>query len=129
MDNKNKIQKYATQYMNIGMCLGISGGLILGNYLYPDNISRGMCYGIPIGMLIGTLIGRAKDKRLSENIMTIKKIEHIQDSTDVVIYVSDKNEKEKKYTINSKKMQEEKFVEGDRVAEETDGLLVSLENK
>lgn len=92
-------------------------------------MSLGMCFGIPIGMCIGMVIGQAKDKRLSENIMIIRKIETVKGSTDVVIYVSDKNEIEKQYRVTEKKVKEQKFVEGDRVAEEIDGSLVSLESK
>ncbi len=130
MENKkNPIQKYMVLYMSLGMCFGVSGGLIFGTIFFPDNMSLGMCFGIPIGMCIGMAIGQAKDKRLSENIMIIKKIETAKDSTDVVIYVIDKNEIEKQYRVTEKKMKEEKFVEGDRVAEEIDGSLVSLESK
>lgn len=130
MENKkNPIQKYMVLYMSLGMCFGVSGGLIFGTIFLPDNMSLGMCFGIPIGMCIGMAIGQAKDKRLSENIMIIKKIEAAKDSTDVVIYVIDKNEIEKQYRVTEKKMKEEKFVEGDRVAEEIDGYLVSLESK
>lgn len=127
--NKNAIEKYMALYMSLGMCFGVSGGLIFGTIFCPDNISLGMCFGIPIGMCIGMAIGQAKDKRLSENIMIVRKIETAKDSTDVVIYVSDKNEIEKQYRITEKKMNEEKFLEGDRVAEEIDGSLVSLESK
>lgn len=78
---------------------------------------------------IGIAIGQAKDKRLSQKIMIIRKMETAKDSKDVVIYVSDKNETEKQYRVTKKKMKEEKFMEGDRVAEEVDGSLVSLESK
>lgn len=128
-NKKNTIEKYMALYMSLGMCFGALGGLTFGNILFPDNMSLGMCFGIPIGMCIGMAIGQAKDKRLSENIMIIRKIESVKDSIDVVIYVSDKNEIEKKYSVTGKKMKEEKFVEGDRVAEEIDGSLVSLESK
>ena len=75
MNNKNGIKKYMTLYMSLGMCFGVSGGLVFGSLLELDFIARGMCYGIPIGMCIGMAIGSAKDKRLSENIMTISRIE------------------------------------------------------
>lgn len=129
MNNKNKVEKYMTLYMSLGMCFGVSGGLIFGTIFYPDNMTLGMCFGLPIGMCIGMAIGQAKDKRLSENIMIIKKMETVKDSSDMVIYVSDKNKMEKQYIITEKKMKEEKFLEGDRVGEETDGSLVSLESK
>ncbi|MEG1310800.1 MAG: hypothetical protein RSD47_02220 [Romboutsia sp.] len=70
-----------------------------------------------LGMCIGIAIGQAKDKRLSENIMIIRKIEPVKDLKDAVIYLSDK------------KMKEDKFVEGDRVSEEIDASLVSLKSK
>lgn len=130
MKNKrNKIEKYMTLYMSLGMCFGVSGGLILGTIFFPNNMSLGICFGLLIGMCIGMAIGQAKDKRLSENIMIISKIETLKDSSDIVIYVSDKNEIEKQYRVAKKNMEEEKFEEGDRVAEEIDGSLVSLESK
>ena len=128
-NEKNTVQKYMTLYMSLGMCFGVSGGLIFGTIFYPNNMSLGMCFGLPIGMCLGMAIGKAKDKRLSENIVIIRKIETINDSSDIVIYVSDKNEIEKQYIVTEKKMKEEKFTEGDRVAEEIDGSLVSLEIK
>ena len=125
MKNKrNKIEKYRTLYMSLGMCFGVSGGLILGNIFFPNNMSLGICFGLLIGMCIGMAIGQAKDKRLSENIMIISKIETLKDSSDIVIYVSDKNEIEKQYRVAKKNMEEEKFEEGDRVAEEIDGSLL-----
>lgn len=131
MDNKGKkkIQKYTTLYMSIGMCFGVSGGLIYGTLLFPDNMSLGMCFGLPIGMCIGMAIGAAKDKRLAENMMEISRIEDVQDASDKFIYAIDKNGAEKEYRVNEKKMKEEKFSVGDRVAEETEGSLVSLESK
>ena len=129
MKNKNKIEKYMTLYMSLGMCFGVSVGLIFGIIFFPDNMTLGIPFGLPIGMCIGMAIGQAKDKRLSENIMMIRKIEIAKDSADIVIYVSDKNEIEKQYIVTEKKMKEEKFAECDRVAEGIDGSLVSLESK
>lgn len=126
---KNTVQKYTTLYMSLGMCFGGSGGLIFGTIFFSDNMTLGMGFGIPIGMCIGMAIGQAKDKRLSENIMIIRKIETVNDSSDIIICVSDKNEIEKQYIVTDKKIKEEKFAEGDRVAEEIDGSLVSLESK
>lgn len=128
-NNKNTVQKYGTLYMSIGMCFGVSGGLILGMIFFPNNMTIGMSFGLPIGMCIGMAIGQAKDKRLSENMMIIRKIENISDSSDILIYVIDKNEIEKQYIVTVKKIKEEKFTEGDRVSEEIDGSLVSLESK
>lgn len=130
MNNKeNKIGKYMTLYMSLGMCFGVSAAIIFSSFFSPDNISIGLCFGIPIGMFIGMGIGRAKDKRLSKNIMIIRKIEVIYKSTDVLVYVTDKNGIEKKYRVTQKKMKEEKLVEGDRVGQEINGSLVSLESK
>ena len=128
-NERNKIEKYMTLYMSLGMCFGISGGLIFGTIFFPDNVGLGTCLGPLTGMCIGMLVGQAKDKRLSKNIMIIRKIEIIKDSSDIGIYVSDKNEIEKQYRVTEKKIKEEKFEEGDRVAEEIDGSLVSLESK
>lgn len=127
MKEKKVIQKYTSLYMSIGMCFGVSGGLIYGTLLFPDNMSLGMCMGIPIGMCIGMAIGAARDKRFAENMMEISRIEAVPDSTDVFLYAIDKNGTEKEYRVTAEKMKEEKFSVGDRVAEETKGSLVSLE--
>jgi len=128
VDSKKKIQKYMTLYMSIGMSFGISIGLIFGMILFPDSMPLGMCFGIPIGMSIGMAIGAAKDKRLSENMMEIVRKEDVSESSDVLIYAVNKNGLEKEYRVSAKKMKAEKFSVGNRVAEETDGSLVSLES-
>lgn len=128
MNKKKKIEKYMTLYMSLGMCFGVSGGLIYGMILFPDNMALGMCFGLPIGMSIGMAIGAAKDKRLSENMMEIDRIEAVSGTSDMLIYAIDKNGVEKEYRVSEKKMKTEKFSVGDRVAEEKDGSLVSLES-
>lgn len=127
--DKKPVNKYMTLYMSIGMCFGVSFGLVFGMIVYPDNMSLGMGFGLPVGMCIGMAIGYAKDKRLSENMMRISRIEAIDDSSDMLVYAVDKNGAEKEYKVTEKKMKEEKFSTGDRVAEETDGFLISLESK
>lgn len=129
MNEKKKIQKYMTLYMSVGMCFGVSCGLVYGMILFPDNMALGICFGIPIGMLLGMAFGAAKDKRLSQNLMEVIRIEDVTDSSDKLIYVRDKNGAEKEYRVTEKKMKEEKFSVEDRAAEETDGSLVSLEMK
>ena len=129
MNKKNSVTKYMTLYMSIGMCMGVSGGLVFGMLVYPDNMFVEMLYGIPVGMCIGMAIGAAKDKRLSDKMMIIARIENLTGSSDVMIYTMDKNGEEKEYKVSRKKTKEEKFAENDRVAEESDGLLVSLESK
>lgn len=126
---KNTVQKYMPLYMSLGMCFGVSGGLILSVIFNPNNLPLGICFGLPIGMSIGIALGTAKDNSLSKNIMIITRIEAIKDSSNILIYVIDKNEIEKQYVVTEKKMKEEKFTEGDRVSEEIDGSLVSLESK
>ncbi len=126
---KKKIEKYTALYMSLGMCFGVTGGLIYGNILFPDNMSLGMSMGLLIGMCIGLAIGVAKDKRLAEKIMEIVRIEVVQTTPDVIIFVKDNSGAEKQYKVSSKKTKQEKFEIGDRVAEETDGSLVSLESK
>ncbi|MGN0365949.1 MAG: hypothetical protein ACI4E5_08450 [Suilimivivens sp.] len=128
-NGKKKIQKYTTLYMSTGMCLGVSGGLLYGRMLFPDNMLLGMSFGIPIGTCIGMAIGAAKDKRLAENMMEISRMEEVKGSPDMLIYAVDKNGAEKEYRVNEKRMKEEKFLVGDRVAEEAEGVLVSLESK
>lgn len=127
VDKKDGIRKYTMLYMSLGMFFGVLGGLIFGRFLNSDSMAMGMCYGIPIGMCIGMIIGSAKDKRLSKNILTISRIETMNDPSNIKIYVIDKNGTEKEYIVTDKKMKAEKFSVGDRIAEETDGSLVSLE--
>jgi uncharacterized membrane protein YbjE (DUF340 family) len=137
MDNKNKtVSKFRALYMSLGLCLGVglgvSGGLLFGSMVFPDNIALGMCMGVcigcAVGMCLGMAVGAEKDKRLSEKMMIIRKIEAVTDSSDSVIYANDKDGAEKQYTVSAKKMKEEKFAEGDRVAEDDNGL-VSLESR
>lgn len=127
MDKKNGLKKYMTLYMSLGMCFGVPGTLIFGSFLNFD-YTTGICYGIPIGMCIGMIIGSAKDKRLSKNLMTISRIETTNAPSNIKICVIDKNGTEKEYIVTDKKMKAEKFSVGDRVAEEADGSLVSLES-
>lgn len=129
MHKNDSIKKYTTLYMSMGICFGVSIGLVFGRTVYSDNMSLGICFGLPLGMCIGAAIGAAKDKRLSENMMRVCKIETLNDSADVIIYVVDKNNMEKEYKVTEKMMKQEKYSVNDRVAEETDGLLVSLEIK
>lgn len=129
MNKKNSVTKYMMLYMSIGMCMGVSGGLVFGMFIYPDNMFVGMLYGIPVGMCFGMAIGAAKDKRLSDKMMIIARIENLTGSSDVMIYAMDKNGEEKEYRVSRQKTKEEKFAVNDRVAEEMDGSLVSLESK
>lgn len=128
---KKKIEKYADLYMSLGMCLGVSGGLIYESILFPDNMSMGMSMemGISIGMCIGLAIGTEKDKRLAEKMMEIIKIESVEATRNTFILVKDHSGAEKQFEVSGKKMKKEKFEIGDRVAEERVGNLVSLESK
>lgn len=128
-NKKKKIEKYTALYMSLGMCFGVSAGLVYGNIIFPDNMSLGMSIGIPIGMSIGLAIGVAKDKRLSEKNMEIIGMDAVQKAPNTMIFVKDNYGIEKQYEISLNRMKEEKFEIGDRVAEETDGSLVSLESK
>ena len=84
---------------------------------------------MPLGIGVGSAIGSAKDKEMSEKMMEISRIEDVPDSADKMIYALDKTGEEKEYRVDEKCFASEKFVVGDRVAEETDGRLVSLETK
>ncbi|MGL5085089.1 MAG: hypothetical protein ACRC68_05130 [Clostridium sp.] len=128
-DENNIVGKYTSLYMSTGMCLGSTGGLMVGTIIFPDNMLLGLSFGSTIGMCIGIIFGYSKDKHLSENSMIIIKIETVKNKADLVIYVSDKNEIEKQYNVTAEEMEEEEFVEGGRVAEEKDGSLVSLESE
>lgn len=124
---KKKVKKYSELYSSIGMCLGLSFGSAFGMILFPDNMSIGMCLGMPIGMCIGMVLGAEKDKQLSENRMIIDRIERIP-GEGILVYVTDKNGKEKEYCVSEKKMKNEKFAVGNRVAEDIKGSLESLES-
>lgn len=130
MDNKNdkKIQKFTSLYMSLGMCFGMSIGMSLGMILF-DNMTIGMSLGMSLGMCLGLVVGSAKDKRLSENVMQITRIEDGETSSDKIIYAVDKDRNEKSYKVSERIMKNAKFTVGDRVAEETNKMLVSLENK
>jgi len=130
MENKNekKIQKFATLYMSCGMMLGISTGMLYGMLLF-DNMAIGMCLGMSMGMCLGLASGSAKDKRLSESMMHITRIEDDETSADKIIYAVDKDGNEKSYKVSERIAKNAKFAVGDRVAEETNKSLVSLENK
>ena len=129
MNEKKKVQKYMTLYMSVGMCFGVSCGLVYGMLLFPDNMALGICVGIPNGVTLVMAVGAAKAKRRSEKMREFIRMEDVPDSSDKLIYVRDKNGAEKEYKVAEKKMKEEKFSVGDRIAEETDGSLVSLEMK
>lgn len=124
-DKKKSVTKYTMLYMSIGMCFGVAFGVAL----MSDNISLGMSIGLPVGMCIGLLIGQMRDRKLSENMLEISRMQPADASTDTIIYAVDENGAEKEYTVTEKKMKEEKFAVGDRVAEESNGVLVSLESK
>ena len=127
MDEK-KVSKYMTLYMSLGMCMGMLLGVNFGLLLF-DNLALGLPIGISTGMCIGIALGAAKDKRLSEHMMKISRIEDVSDSTDKLVYAIDENGEEKEYRMNEKRIISEKFSVGDRVAEEKAGYLVSLESK
>ena len=128
-DKEKKVQKYMTLYMSLGMCFGVSFGLIFGMLLFPDNMALGLCFGMPIVMCICMAMGAAKDKALVANMMKVIRIEDVPESTDKLIYATDKNGEEKEYKITEKQIEEQQFEVGDRVAVNIDGNLVSLENR
>ena len=130
MDNKNdkKIQKFTSLYMSLGMMLGMSTGMLYGMLLF-DNMPLGMTMGMSLGMCLGLVIGNAKDKRLSENMMHITRIQDDETSADKIIFAIDKDGNEKSYKVSERIAKNAKFAVGDRVAEETNKMLVSLENK
>ena len=125
---KKSISKYMTLYMTIGMCSGMLFGVSLGRLVF-DSVALGMSMGLSIGMCFGIALGAAKDKKLSERMMEIVRIEDVPDSTDKLVYTVDKNGAEKEYRIAERRIISEKFAVGDRVAEEKEGYLVTLESK
>ena len=130
MNNKNEkqIKKFATTYMSLGMSCGLSMGMLYGMLLF-DNMALGMCLGMSVGMCIGTAIGSAKDKRLAENMMHVTRIKDDKESDGKIIYTVDKDGNEKSYKVSARIAKNAKFAVGDRVAEETNKSLVSLETK
>ena len=128
MEENKKVTKYLTLYMPLGMCLGMSVGMSLGQ-LVLHNLALGLSIGISLGVGIGAALGAAKDKQMSERMTEIVRIEDVPDSTDKMVYTVDKNGAEKEYRITEKRILSEKFAVGDRVAEEKDGHLMTLESK
>ena len=55
MDKKDKGNQ--TQYLPIGMCLGLSIGMAIGAAM--GNISIGMCMGLGIGLCFGSALDNA----------------------------------------------------------------------
>lgn len=128
MEEKKKVAKYMTLYMPLGLCLGMSVGLMLGQTVF-HNLALGLSIGMSLGMGIGVALGATKDKKMSEKMMKISRIEDVPESTDKFVYAIDENGEEKEYRMNEKRIISEKFSVGDRVAEEKAGYLVSLESK
>lgn len=127
MEEKS-ISKYMTLYMTIGMSCGMLLGVSFGRFVF-DNMALGMTIGMSVGMCFGIALGAAKDKKLSERMMEIVRIEDVPDSTDKLVYTVDKSGAEKEYRIAERRIISEKFAVGDRVAEEKEGYLVTLESK
>lgn len=127
MEEKS-ISKYMTLYMTIGMSCGMLLGVSFGRFIF-DNMALGMTIGMSVGMCFGIALGAAKDKKLSERMMEIVRIEDVPDSTDKLVYAVDKNGVEREYRIAERRIISEKFAVGDRVAEEKEGYLVTLESK
>ena len=65
-------------------------GMSLGQLVF-HNLALGLSIGMSIGMGIGCVLGAAKDKRVSERMMEIVRIEDVPDSTDKLVYAVDKN--------------------------------------
>ena len=127
MEEKS-ISKYMTLYMTIGMSCGMLLGVSFGRFVF-DNMALGMTIGMSVGMCFGIALGAAMDKKLSEQMMEIVRIEDVPDSTDKLVYTVDKSGAEKEYRIAERRIISEKFAVGDRVAEEKEGYLVTLESK
>ena len=122
-----KFQRFANEYMGIGMCIGLSLGVAFGNLFSSGNVGTRMCIGMAIGLCLGEALGQAKDKKLLENAMEISKIEHLAGFSEVFVYAIDKDGNEKEFRVSEKRMKSEKFKAGDKVAEEREGVLISLE--
>ena len=128
MEEKKNVSKYLILYMPLGMCMGMMVGMSLGQLVF-HNLMHGLFVGISLGMGIGVALGAATDKRLSERMMEIVRIEDAPDSTDKLVYAVDKRGVEREYRVAERRIISEKFAVGDRVAEENAGYLVTLESK
>ena len=128
MEEKKNVLKYLTLYMPLGMCMGMMVGMSIGRLVF-QNMALGLSIGISVGMGIGAALGAAKDKRLSEHMMEIVRIEDAPDSADKLVYAVDKRGVEREYRVAERRIISEKFAVGDRVAEENAGYLVTLESK
>ena len=67
---ENKENKNKTQYMPIGMCLGISIGTAIGAAM--DNIPVYMAVGLSLGMCIGSFIDAKNQKAEKDKSQTDK---------------------------------------------------------
>lgn len=128
MDENKNVTKFHTLYLSLGMGIGMMLGSLIGTFCF-DNLAIGMSCGLTIGMSIGMILGAQKDKRLSEQMMKVSRVEESMDSSDLLVYAVGKDGMEKEYKVTEKQQKGERFAVGDRVAEEQDGTLVSLEIK
>ncbi len=132
-EKKKTSNKYASIYMPIGMCLGLSIGMCLGRFIY-DNTSLGMCLGIAIGMMLGMAYGASLDKKaltVTEIIEDDFGCEGISEDAEamVTVVVSDCEGREQRIRMSDSLAYERKIEAGDTVMLAKDGTLKQMERK
>lgn len=120
-----KTSKNTSMGMAMGMCFGVSIGTSMGTVF--DNISMGSSMGLIIGMLIGLVIGVLKDekvnKQLEEKGYVIQAIEYNEENEDYVIMIVNKSGEDCVINVPKGQMDTEKFLTGDIVYLDEDGMI------
>ena len=132
-EKKKSSNKYASKWMPIGMCLGLSVGMCLGRFIY-DNMSLGMCMGIAIGMMLGMAYGASLDKKaltVTEIIEDDFGCEGIPEDAQamVTVVVTDCESREQRIRMSDSLAYERKIEAGDTVMLAKDGTLKQMERK
>ena len=122
---EQRVNRFAQIYMTLGMCMGIA----FGSLLRPEQMGAGMSTGLAIGMALGLALGAQKDTRLSQNMLTVTRIEDGASEDEKLVWAADANGAEKCFTVSKRRFQSERFALENRVAKEKEGILISLESR
>ena len=129
MDKHQRFSRYQSLGISLGMCFGVSIGLVFGSMLF-DKSTTGMCFGVPLGMMLGIAIGKAKDDRINEQLRTKGyTISGISDKGDgYEVTLKDRNGECVTVTLKQKAFAEGKFSVGDPVYKYDDGRLEAVKD-
>jgi len=120
-----KTSKNTSIGMAMGMCFGVSIGTSMG--VVFGNTSIGTTVGCMAGLLIGLVIGVLKDekvnKQLEEKGYVIQAIEYNEENEDYVITIANKSGEESIINVPKGQMDTEKFLIGDIVYLDEDGMI------